>query len=415
MSAQRIGRRTVISFMQGVFNPDRANMLDYGFEQIFHPDQRGSSAFVVDAERDDLVCFAMDRCVTAVLPSSGDVELISWAPDIDNSSIAVLDSEPLPKSALPPKKGNGQGPSGDVAVARLFSGPIVVANRKGASVNLSRWSIDSGGSLSLVADGIKMGPATTMDLQPVYSDMLLSVATDPDGVLVVKSWRSDGSSLIELDTYRDESRIFTEVTAAGPLTTDVFTGHRAVTAAIAPGVLVHGVWGVDETTGEISSLGELVQVGTRDQVEITPFFVNTVFDGELFPPVYYATTYRSGGQMSIGFYRISGSGNPVGEAVVNSGIAVEEAYIAPLGVGGVFTATRAPGGSLDLIAWDARRNEDNSISPDEVARHSAPGVGSLELAPVPSTHAEGDYVIAVTDLVSGSLSLRAFRSGDRPY
>lgn len=261
-----------------------------------------------------------------------------------------------------------------------------------------------------------LGVRPSRDLQPVYSDMLISVATDPDGVLVVKSWRADGSSLIELDTYRDESRMYSEVAAASPLTTDVFTGHRAVTAAIAPGVLVHEVWGVDETTGEISSLGELVQVDTRDQIEITPVFVNTTFEGELFPPVYYATTYRrSGGQMSIGFYRISSSGNPVSEEVLDSGLAVEEADIAPLGVGGVFTATRAPDGSVNLIAWDARRNEDNSISGDEVARHTTLGAASLALVQVPSTHAEGDYVIAVTDPVSGSLSLRAFRSGDRPY
>ena len=78
---------------------------------------------------------------------------------------------------------------------------------------------------------------------------------------MLKSWQLDGLGLGHLDTYRDESREYSEVAMAGPLTTDVFNGHRAVTAAVAPGVLVQDVWGVDETTGEISLLGELVAGG----------------------------------------------------------------------------------------------------------------------------------------------------------
>jgi hypothetical protein len=47
---------------------------------------------------------------------------------------------------------------------------------------------------------------------------------DPVGDLVVRSWQLDGSGLVNLDTYRDESRVYSEVAMAGPLTTDVFTG-----------------------------------------------------------------------------------------------------------------------------------------------------------------------------------------------
>lgn len=54
--------------------------------------------------------------------------------------------------------------------------------------------------------------------------MFLSALTDPEGVLVVKSWKLDGSSLVKLDTYRDDSRVYSEVSMAGPLTTDVFNG-----------------------------------------------------------------------------------------------------------------------------------------------------------------------------------------------
>ena len=96
---------------------------------------------------------------------------------LDSSSIAILDEEPLPKSGCP-KKGNGQGARRRRGACTAPAGAIVVAYRKGSSVDLSRWSMDGGGALSLLDDKIKkMGPATTMDLQPVYADMLLTAAT----------------------------------------------------------------------------------------------------------------------------------------------------------------------------------------------------------------------------------------------
>jgi D-alanyl-D-alanine carboxypeptidase len=411
-SARRIARRVVVGFMQGVGGTLANSMFDFGFAQIFHPDPRGSSAAAGEAEHDDLNCFSATRCVTAALPDKGPVELASWAPDIDGSSIALLDEEPLPKSG---NKGNGQGPPGDVALARLLAGAIVVAYRKGSSVDLTRWSMDGGGALTLLDDKIKkMGPATTMDLQPVSADMLLTAASDPEGDLVLKSWQLDGQGLAHLDTYRDESREYSEVVMAGPLTTDVFNGHRAVTAAAAPGVMVQDVWAVDETTGEISLLGELVQAGTRDRLEITPFFVNTTFAGELFPPVYYATAFRAGNQAVVRFYRIDSSGNPVNEGVLTNTALVDELGVAPLGTGGVMFTMLKQDGTVELLALDARRNADNTISPDQISQHTAPDAGSLDLARVPTTHAEGDYVTAVTDPVSGNLRLRAYRSGDRP-
>jgi hypothetical protein len=79
------------------------------------------------------------------------------------------------------------------------------------------------------------------------------------------------------------------------------------------------------------------------------------------------------------------------------------------------SALLRPGGAVELIAVDARRDPDNSISPDQISQHTAPDAGSLDLAQVPSMHAEGDYVTAVTDPVSGELRLHGYRSGDRPY
>jgi hypothetical protein len=94
---------------------------------------------------------------------------------------------------------------------------------------------------------------------------------------------------------------------------------------------------------------------------------------------------------------------------------IDKAGVAPLGTAGVMPALHAADGTVQLIAWDARRNANNSISPDQISQHTALDAGSLDFAPVPSTHAEGDYVTAVTDVLSGELRLRAYRSGDRPY
>ena len=88
------------------------------------------------------------------------------------------------------------------------------------------------GTLTLLASGIAAGDATTMSLQSVYGDTFLLAMTAPNGDLVVKSWRLQGAGLALLDTYADHewSTTFTEVAAAGPVTADVFSGHRAVTA-----------------------------------------------------------------------------------------------------------------------------------------------------------------------------------------
>lgn len=416
MSAERIGRRVVLAFMQGQPWAEEAGMFDYGFATIFHPDPRGTSVSAGAVEKHDVSCLDDGLAVSAVLPALGNVRLVSWDPDVDASSIAKLAEATLPKSG---NNGQGNGPDGDVALTELPSGDVVLASRKGSSVDLSRWAIAGNGTPILVESDVKAGPATSMSLEPVAADMFLTAFTDPDGELVVKSWRLEPGGLVHLDTYRDETREYTKVAIAGPLNTDVYNGHRAATAAVASGDLVQHTWTIDPSTGVITRLGELLEDRSITHVAIAPLPVETVYEGELFPPVYYSTAYWSeGGNAVVRFYRIDPSGTPVQEGATT--VSATNAYdvrVAPLGVAGVFHSARDDDGDgeIELTVYDAARQADNSIAADRIVQHFAPETMSPDLCRVPSTHAEGDYVVASTVGVGGDLQLRAYRSGDRPY
>jgi hypothetical protein len=132
-------------------------------------------------------------------------------------------------------------------------------------------------------------------------------------------------------------------------------------------------------------------------------------------PTYYATAFGYPQGYALAFYRIDANGVPVNEGAFSTFTQVEDVGVAPLGVGGVLTASLRGDGTVELRAWEARRNADDTISSAQVSHHTAQNAGSLQLVDVPSTHAEGDYVTAVTDPQSGELSLLGYRSGDRPY
>jgi D-alanyl-D-alanine carboxypeptidase len=426
VAATRISRRVVATGMQIGSNSDVTGMLDYGFDQIFHPDPRGTSAGAGLVSRHALDCFGANRAITANLPPSGPVTLGVWYANVDGSTLTKLAGASVPAS-------DAQRHTGDVAVTRLPSGDIILALRMGSAVQLSRWTINRMGTLTLLASGIAAGNATTMSLQPVYGDGFLLALTDPNGDFVVKSWRLQGTGLALLDTYTDHewNTIFTEVAAAGPVTADVFSGHRAVTAVRdSKAYLRMDVWGVDQATGKLTRLGfNNVSSHVDPGFTLTPLFVTPNFDGEL-PPPYYALAWRDGdyGDLNVQFRRIDGSGDPVNESVFYSIPLLKgtgagtRIRLAPLGTGGLMSAITDVAGNTQLIAWEARR-DDGAISPSQVnkmsvaqvSEHDAPAANSLSLCRLPgSVHAEGDYVTATKD-PDGSLRLRAYRSGDRPY
>src|SRR6266545_4862984 len=136
-----------------------------------------------------------------------------------------------------------------------------------------------------------------------------------------------------------------------PLNTDVYNGHRAVTAVVADGHLIHDVWGADPSTGAITRLGEL------------------------FPPVYCASAFwNDDGNSAIRFYRIDAGGTPVKEGTTPvSATNAFDVRLAPLGVSGVIQSVRDDDGEneVELTVYEAARKSDNTVAADLVVRHSA--------------------------------------------
>lgn len=407
MSARRLGRQAVVSFMQGQPWTEEPGLFDFAFGTIFHPDPHGVGAAWGQAVAQDVDCLPGGRTVSSVV--SDGARLVVWNADVDNSAISELGSGLIPGSDKNP-------PLNGTAVARLGSGDVIAAFQKGQVAELSRWEIAQNGTPLLLSEGFHSGPTDEVLLQPVYSDMFLTVSRHPDGSLFLKSWRLEpDGGLKHLRNYNDDSREYEDIAVSGPQATDVFNGHRAITTARdGNDHLVHQVWAVDPQNGEISELGELDENLERNALSIAPVAVDPVFDGELFPPTYYATGGQlPNGQATVRYYRIAGSGNPVHEGTSLTSWAIAETRVAPLGQSGVFGALRR-NGIVTLAVWEARRQPNNDIVPDLISEHEAPEASSLELCRLGTTHSEGDYVTGTTD-AGGQLRLRAYRSGDRPY
>jgi D-alanyl-D-alanine carboxypeptidase len=413
MSYRRIGRRLVTAFMQGEPYADENAMLDYGFATLFHPDLSATSASGGAVSRQAVDCYSSNRAVTAVLPPSGAIRLALWNANVDGLSITKLQEATLPGSDIVSRAPR------DVAVTRLSSGDIILANRKGAAVTLSRWTIARNGTLQLLASNIAAGTATTMGLQPVYGDMFLTAVTDPTGALVLKSWQLQGSGLTLLDTYEDHAQTFREVAIAGTRPGNPQNG-RAVTASVGSyggtPLLLH-VWAVDHGTGKISRPGELEEGFAHAHPAVAPFLVPVAND-ERTPPEYFAAAYRNvadgPGNLEINFYRVDDTGKPVRvEEKWNTQIPAEQIRLAPLGTGGLMFAIRDAQGHVKLRVWDAARKPDGSILDKQVVQEDEPDALSLDLCRLSTNHAEGDFLTSTRDL-DGQLRLRAYRSGDRP-
>ena len=174
-------------------------------------------------------------------------------------------------------------------------------------------------------------------------------------------------------------------------------------------------------TGEITQLGAKFTSAKGTHVTLSPFPVTPAFAGELVPS-YYATGFRDDlGNLPLRFLRIDAAGDPVDEGAGNAYGGPQFGYpagdqlrLAPLGTNGMLAITRDSLGAVGAGVLEARRNADDTISPDWLSYHGLGDAGPLDVCRLPSNHAEGDYVTATGD-GDGQLRLRAYRVGDRPY
>ena len=290
-----------------------------------------------------------------------------------------------------------------------------MAFRKAGQVELSRWSIAPNGTPTLLSSGTKASSSSTMALQPVYANMFLSVIVNPDGDLVVKSWalQNGGPGLVALDTYKDSSREYTDAAAAGPDHADVYNGHRAITSAsYDAGGTVNQAWAVDSQTGKITPSGRW---SSPETTQLAHSGRRGIPAGELFPPVYYARGFSSGGFAYMRFLRIDSRGHARGRGLAGSAAATQDVQWPHSGRQVSCSAARSGAGDVRLEVWEARRKANNFIDDFKIVDHPAyTGASSLDICRVPSTHSEGDYVTSSIATAGSQLSLRAFRSGDRP-
>ena len=321
MSAKRIGRRVVLAFMQGQPWTEEPGLFDYGFAQIFHPDARGTSLPVANVERQEIDCLTGERAVTAALTTSDGANVAVWDADVDASTLTKLGQAAVP-STQKGGAGGGKGPFEDVEVAAMPNGDFVVASARVPTRSCRGGRSREAGRRPSSPSGKKSGPAISLAIQPISSTRFLTVAVNPDNVLVLKSWElAAPASITQLATFEDASRYFVEATAARPLATDIYNGHRVFTAVASSGVTVLDTWAVD-AAGAITRLGETALNGIRVNLSTAALPVEPVYAGELFPPAYYAVGFRAvGGNLALRFFRIAADGTPTAEGYGRSAVA----------------------------------------------------------------------------------------------
>ena len=216
------------------------------------------------------------------------------------------------------------------------------------------------------------------------------------------------------------SNPYSEAAITSPLQTDVFGGTNAVTATVQGPDLHVTTWAVDSATGSITQAGIAHFYNMNfHNVSIAPIMVTPL----PWEPLFHALLLRAGahaaGRSTDGLLpprrrRVRRRRTPQFQGATPL-IAGDRMKLSALGVGGVMAAVNIPGESVQLQAWDAHRNANDSITPTPVAQENEPAASSLNLCRIPvSVQAEGRFFTGTKE-PDGQLHLRAYRSGDRPY
>ena len=456
MSAERLGRQVVKSFMQGKWadtlpGSGQAPLFDYAFAKIFHPDIRGQGpTWGASVQDHDLACGGGGRAVSAVFRASHPLKLVVWGTDVDGSEVTKLGESverfrgpffkklsdgpgdagtlapggdpgpgPRPGPDLPGKGGQAKPIVRTVQVVHMGGGTYATAARVGGQVTLARWFVAADNTVSLLGTETT-GPANGIALHRLQSDMLLLVMKQPSGDLKLETWGTlarQGSAFSLLDSHVETSHTFSEIGVTG-IHDGVLFGSgdpRAVTVATTTAnQLVYHVWSFDSSTGAITKKDTLTSATDVGAIAITDIPVRKQ-DGEILAPAHTATVYRQSGVTVLRFHSISSSGQITFE---NSATVDQDTYtghrLVPFGPNGVLLLARDAAGVSRFFVFDLLRDAFNNVNPGRIAEHTSLAGSDFEPCRQATTHAAADVILA-RENTNSALVVNQYRLGDLPY
>lgn len=429
-SAKRLGRRLVVTHMQGDPGKQEAAMFDYGFAKLFHPDPRGASPWtgVLDT---DAVSLGDGRVVVAAILPTGGTALATWQPDVDGEAIALVGGSGVldtPKGGVPS--------FADIDLIHLGDGTLVTA-RRGATtgVLLDLWRVLPDGTAERVSQGPYTQSAQDLALHAVSDDLFLSARVE-GGALVLDSWvvlrthANPTPHIVQQSTYSVPALSVEEVDLAvhrwwsGSLWSSG-TDYAVVASKASGGGLDVRVFEVNEPLGTLT-LRDTLWAPSLDGDDVAlrtvevPFAQGSTPTLGSGPALYAAGMQDPQGNLVIRLLSVDGSGNVshAGKSASTPSFPTTgEIALEAFGSSGLVSSIRAPGGGLRMLVWEIRPNPAGSAYPYsalQIADRPGEEAAAPTLLGVPTTHADGDLV-SVGKSATGLLELRAWRVGDRPF
>jgi D-alanyl-D-alanine carboxypeptidase len=419
VSARRIGRQAVVTFLNGTgggagINGDALPLLDAGFARIFHPDLRGVSNSWGVASNLALTCPRADRAVTPLVDTADAARLISWKTNVQGSSQTTQSNVLFPTS-----KGQGSGAPAELDAISLSSTRIVTAVRRGSTVQLRLWSVPTTGN-PVPGAVASAGPASQIELAAVNASRFVTAAVNAAGLLEVRTWdvttgRAGAASALTLrDTETLAGGTATEVDVAVAATPDLNGRRTFATVRQGPGPAWFDAWRI-AADGQFTHVNDAVTGFGGTQLSLVPATVDD--RGETFPPNYYALAMRdSNGVIRLIYASTDRSLAEIGRVGTASltDESVTSTSAVAFGKGGLLLSVRTAGGKLKQIVIESLRNADGTVSASRISSHVDATGKTIGVCALASPHAEGDFITAMREDSTGTVRIRGWRIGDRP-
>jgi D-alanyl-D-alanine carboxypeptidase len=424
-SARRIGRRIVVSGMQadgsvGTATGDAAEVFDYAFNRLFHPDERGSSSAGSAASRLSLVCPTAGRAVSVSIPDVGRTQVTLWATDVHAQTYASLGTATAPTGSLAatnPATLQGR----DVDAIALSASRVVTATLVGTAVELRLWSIPSTGAPSPLgaAVGTRIaGSSRSIELVALGSSLFATVARSTTNQLVIKTWRVTTSSQLQVSLTLLQTRVMlpTDVLEVDVASAPGQLAPRFVTVSRRLGAFpLVQAWQIDAMTGALNGGSSKVftQLGTLFSIVPAPV---EALANEPLPDKFYAIGFRRDtGGLGIAYARVSPTGALGDLSNVATAGTITAVELAPFGTSGIVSMTRLSNGTIKPIVWESFRNPNGTVSALRISDHGTAIAGlEPEICATPTTRAEGDFVSGLREGSPATVRLRGWRVADRP-